>query len=114
EFYQHNPGVGWTKLTTGLTLSSTGVTKIRYATWNFDGTEKVGFVDGVNGLVVYDGSAWTQITADMTNTQMVDDVKYISVYQNHIFMSGSSSDPHLVIHSAPQDETNFSPGGGAG
>lgn len=114
DFYEYVPSTGWVKHTTGLTLSSVGVTKIRYDTWNFDGTDCIGFVDGVNGLIIYDGTSWTQVQADVTNTQMLDDVRYISVFQNHIFLSGSPTYPHLVIHSAPEDAEDFSPGGGAG
>ena len=114
NFYTWNPSVGWIAATIGFPLVSTDVTRVRYDTWNFDGTEHIGFVDGVNGLVVYDGTTWVQITTDVTNTQMINDVSLIRVYQNHIFLSGSATYPHLVIHSAPEDHDDFSSGNGAG
>lgn len=122
EFYEWNPGNAWTKLTTGLTLVSTAVEKIRYATFNFNGTDKIIFVDGVNKATIYDGTNWTQVDstksgADYANAggaQAIDAPKYVTVFKNHVFISGDASAPNVVSHSAPNAEYDWTSANGAG
>jgi len=110
NFYAWTSGGDWAPYTTGLTLTSTGIDKIRYATFNFDSDEKVIFVDGVNDPIVFDGTTWSQPTGD----QSLPAPKYVTVFENHIFVSGDSTDPHIVAHCAPEDETEWDTAGGAG
>tara|TARA_Y100000780_G_scaffold231810_1_gene259037 strand:- start:578 stop:2176 length:1599 start_codon:yes stop_codon:yes gene_type:complete len=113
---------GWTEYTTGLTLTSTGVDRIRYETFNFDGTEVLTFVDGVNNATVFDGTNWINIDpsatgADFANAggiQALAKPSYVAVFYNHIFYSGDSDYPHLVVHSSPFAEYDFTSAGGAG
>lgn len=114
NFYYWTAGGDWTPFSTSLTLTSTGVDKIRYDTWNFDGTMKIGFVDGVNGLIIYDGTTWSQIVTDTGSEQALETPKYIKVYQNHVFVSGDEDYPQIVAHSAPNDESDWTSGNGAG
>lgn len=122
ELYRWDVGSGWVKYTTGLTLSSTGVDKIRYDTFNFDGTEKLIFVDGVNKAVVFDGTNWTQIDSagtgnDFANAggaQAIDAPKYVRVFENHIFLAGDSSETGVIAHSAPLAEYDWTSASGAG
>lgn len=115
SFYKHVDGGSWTKVSAGYSPNSVGVVKIRYDLFNFNGTDKVIFVDGVNPPVCYDGSNWNVLTGEM----LMDDStplkpKYISVFKNHIFVSGDENYPHLVIHSAPTDEQDWDASSGGG
>jgi len=117
DFYQFN-GTGWTKLVTGYTLSSVGVDRIRFVEFNFNGTPKICFVDGVNPAILYDGSTWSQITAAHTGAnyanaggnQAIDTPSYVSVFKNTLFLAGD----HLVVYSAPLAEYDFTAASGAG
>lgn len=111
-------GSTWNKLTTTFTLNSLGVTRIRYVTLNFNGTEKIVFVDGINPATIYDGTNWGQIKASNTGAdlahaggnQAVDAPKYVEVFKNHLFLAQDS----LVVHSAPLAEYDFTVASGAG
>lgn len=117
DFYQFN-GTGWTKLVTGLTRSSVGVTRLRFVEFNFNGTQKICFVDGVNPACLYDGTTWVEITAahsganyaNAGGNQAIDTPSYVSVFKNHLFLAGG----HLVVHSAPLTEYDFTAASGAG
>jgi len=110
KFYQWQSGGAWTAYVTGLTLSTINIDKVRSDTWNFDGTDKIGFVDGVNGVIVFDGTNWTQPTGD----QSISTPKYITVFKNTVFVSGDSTHPELVVYSAPNDESDWTAASGAG
>lgn len=126
NFYYYQSGVGWTGYTTGLTLNTTdsgfNVNKIRWATFNFNGTEKIIFVDGVNNATLFDGTNWINIDpaatgADFANAggaQVLGRPSLITVFKNHIFLSGDPEYPHLVCHSAPVAEYDWTSGNGAG
>lgn len=117
DFYSSD-GTAWAKMATGLTRSSLGVTRIRWRTFNFNGTQKIVFVDGVNPACVYDGTTWTEITSSATGAdyanaggdQAIDTPRYVEVFKNHIFLAGD----HLVVHSAPLAEYDFTAANGAG
>lgn len=117
DFYLFN-GTGWTKLPTVFTKSSVGVTRIRFVEFNFDGTPKICFVDGVNPAMLYDGTNWAQITvahsganyANAGGNQAIDNPMYVNVFKNHLFLAGN----HLVVNSAPLKEYDFTAAGGAG
>lgn len=110
NFYKWISGAAWSAYTTGLVLVSTSVDKIRSGVFNFDGTNKIAFVDGVNGVIVYDGTTWTQPTGD----QSINDPKYISIFKNTVFVSGDETNPHLVVYSAPNNESDWNVASGAG
>lgn len=110
NFYQWVPGSAWSGFITGLTLSTVNMDKLRYDTFNFDGTDKVVYVDGTNGVIIYDGTTWNQPTGD----QSIPDPKYVSVFKNTIFVSGDTTDPNLVVYSAPNDESDWTAASGAG
>jgi len=117
EFY-YNDGTSWTPYTTGLTRSSVGVNRIRHVKFNFNGTEKILFVDGVNPACIYDGTTWTEIEvantgADYANAggdQTIDNPEFVTVFKNHIFFSKGN----LVVHSAPLAEFDWTVASGAG
>lgn len=117
DFYLFN-GIDWTKIVTGLTRSSVGVTRLRFVEFNFDGTQKLCFVDGVNPACLYDGTTWSEITvahsganyANAGGNQAINAPSYVNVFKNHLFLAGE----HLVVHSAPLAEYDFTAASGAG
>lgn len=121
RFY-YDDTTAWVPYATGLTLSSSGVTKIRWATFNFNGTEMIIFVDGVNNATIFDGTNWTNVDptgtgADFANAggnQAIAAPKYVTVYKNHIFISGDDTYPNLVVHCAPETPYDWTAASGAG
>lgn len=110
KFYSSIGGAGWTVISTGLTHNSLLVDRIRWKTFNFNGTEKIEFVDGQNKPVVYDGTTWAYITGD----QEIDKPRFIALFKNTVFNSGSRLNPNIVTYSAPLNESDMSATGGAG
>ena len=99
----------WVAVTTSGSPTMSGVTKVRFTKYNW-GNPKVLLTDGINPAATYDGTTYTQIThADAPSTP-----KYSSIFQNHIFLSGDSTEPTNLYFSAPYNETSFAAGDGAG
>lgn len=117
DFYLFN-GTGWTKIVTGLVRSSVGVTRLRFVEFNFNGTPKIAFVDGVNPACLYDGTTWVEITAahsganyaNAGGNQAINAPAYVNVFKNTLFLAGE----HLVVYSAPLAEYDFTAASGAG
>jgi len=117
DFYTYS-GSTWTKLPTAFTKSSVGVLRIRHREFNFNGTPKIVFTDGVNPGMVYDGVTWTQILiagsgasyAAAGGNQTIDNPEYVEVFRNHVFFGKD----HLVCHSSPLSEYDWTAAGGAG
>ena len=99
----------WAAVNTSGSPTMTGVVKVRFRRYNW-GSSKVVLTDGINPAATYDGSLYTQIT----HAQAPTSPKYSSIFQNHVFLSGNSSDPTNLYFSAPYDETSFGPEDGAG
>jgi hypothetical protein len=110
NFYSWAEGSPWLPYVTGLTLSTDIVDKVRSDTFNFNGTNKIAFVDGTNGVIVFDGTTWTQPTGD----QSIAEPKYITVFKNTVFVSGDETFPQLVVYSAPNDDQDWTVASGAG
>ena len=99
----------WVAVTISGSPTMTGVTKVRFKRYNW-GSSKVVLTDGINPAATYDGTTYTQIThADAPSAP-----KYSSIFQNHVFLSGDSTEPTNLYFSAPYDETSFAAGDGAG
>ena len=107
--YWDSTAENWVAATTSGSPNMTGVVKVRFKRYNW-GAPKVVLTDGVNPAATYDGTTYTQIT----HAQAPTSPKYASVFQNHVFLSGNSSEPTNLYFSAPYDETNFGPENGAG
>lgn len=122
RFYKWVPGGAWVAYTTGLTLTSLGVEKIRWATYNFDGIESIIFADGINNATIYNGTTWTRVNpagtgvdfANAGGNQALAKPKYVDVFRNHIFLSGDSSNKHVICHSAPNTDYDWLVASGAG
>jgi hypothetical protein len=107
KVYKGTSGSGaWTQIDTGRTSAG----RYQFANFNFDGTDKIVFVDGANSPSVYNNSAIT----DLTHTNAPADPKFVAVFKNHIFYAGMSANPNRVVYSTPELEEDFDPGVGAG
>lgn len=119
--YQLDSGTGWIEVTTGLTLSSFGVNKIRYAKFNFGNENWIIFADGANPATLTNGIDWYSLESGNTGgelspggDQLIDSPSYVTVFQNHIFLSGDEEYRALVCHSAPQDPFTWTAAAGGG
>ena len=96
----------WTEIDTGRTNAS----KYRFERFNFDGNEKIIFVDEVNAPVVFN----LALSATDVSTSSVAATKFLASYKDHMFYAGKSTTPQEVIFSAPFNEDDFASGNGAG
>ena len=96
----------WTEIDTGRTNAE----KYRFERFNFNGTDKIIFVDEVNAPVVFDSSFNVVDVA----ASAVAGAKHVASFKNHMFYAGKSTTPEEVIFSVPFDEDNFTSGDGAG
>jgi len=97
-------GSGWTSIDTGRTSAG----RYDFANFNFNNTEKVIWCDGANRPSSYDNSTVT----DLTNAP--SDPQFVSIFKNHVFFAGMSTNPQEVVFSAPFDETDYTAANGAG
>jgi len=95
----------WTQIDTGRTNAS----KYRFERFNYNGTDKIVFVDEVNAPVVFDSSF---NAVDVSNSAVAGS-KFIASFKDHMFYAGKSTTPEEVIFSVPFDEDNFGSGGGS-
>lgn len=104
-----NSTSSWSAITTPGTVTMVGVKKVRFNRYNM-GAPRIILTDGINPAATYDGTTYTQITSGTAPNSP----KYSSVYKNHLFLAGDSTDPYNLYFSAPLAETDFSPANGAG
>jgi len=95
----------WTQIDTGRTNAS----KYRFERFNYNGTDKIVFVDEINAPVVFDSSF---NAVDVSNAAVAGS-KFIASFKDHMFYAGKSTTPEEVIFSVPFDEDNFGSGGGS-
>ena len=96
----------WTEIDTGRTNAS----KYRFERFNYDGNEKIIFVDGVNAPVVFN----LALSATDVSGAAVAGSKFVVSFKSHVFYAGKSTTPELLNFSVPFDEDNFTSGDGAG
>ena len=96
----------WTEIDTGRTNAA----KYRFEPFNFDGNEKIVFVDEVNAPVVFN----LALSATNVSTSSVAGTKFVASYKDHMFYAGKSTTPQEVVFSAPFNEDDFTLGDGAG
>lgn len=122
NYYYWTSGADWTGYTTTLSLSSTGVERIRAINYNFQGPNSIIFVDGANGAVLFNGTNWVETSssatgADFTNAggdQLVDKPSLATLFKNHLFVAGDPTYPSIVAHSAPAADYDWAFANGAG
>ena len=107
SIYSATPGgSSWTSIDSGRT----GAGKYRFERFNFDGTDKIIFVDGTNAPVVFNSS----LSATDVSASAVAGSKFVVSHRNHMFYAGKSTTKQEVVFSQPFDEDAFSSGAGAG
>jgi len=121
KYYYYDETSGWVAFAPGFTLDSTGVIKIRHALVTFGAQEYIAFVDGVNSLVVYDGTDWYEYTdtgvgtsSDPGGPMIINKPSYIEVFRNTVFIAGDPDYPGVIANSAPEDIFNWTSGAGGG
>jgi len=105
-------GSGWTEITDNATFSSTGITiggsgKVRFAAYDFDGTDKFMLVDDTGKPFTFDNSTFKQLTAlsaDFTGCS------HVTIFKNHIFLANGNN----LLFSAPYQDEDFSVANGGG
>jgi len=99
-------GSSWTSRDSGRTSAG----KYTFERFNFDGTDKIVVVDGVNAPTVFNSS----LTATDVSTASVVGSKFVASFKNHMFYAGKSTTKQEVIFSVAFDEDNFTSGDGSG
>jgi hypothetical protein len=92
----------WTEIDTGRTSAS----KYRFERFNYNGTDKIIFVDEVNAPVVFDSS----FNAVDVAASSVAGSKFVASFKDHMFYAGKSSTPEEVVFSEGFNEDGFSAG----
>jgi len=122
KFYKWNQGADWTAYATGLTHTVTGVIKLRSTSFNFDGTDTVCFVDGVNKAVLYNGTSWVFINSASTGAdyahaggnQALAAPSLITTFFKSLFVSGDPTFPQIISYSAPNAPYDWTAASGGG
>lgn len=107
--YWDNATEAWVTPTLSGSPTMVGVSKVRFTKINW-GVPKIILTDGVNPASTWDGTSYVQLTGG----EAPSDPKYSEVFSSHLFLSGDSTEPNNVYFSAPLNETDFTPAGGAG
>tara|TARA_R100001082_G_scaffold15208_1_gene7797 strand:+ start:241 stop:2157 length:1917 start_codon:yes stop_codon:yes gene_type:complete len=96
-------------LATGSTTSST---KVRFTHFNFDGTDRIMFVDGVNFPAHYSAGSVTFLSTSNTTGAGADveDATHVVNFKNHLVYAKGRN----IIFSAPLTHTDFTSANGAG
>jgi len=107
SIYSATPGgSSWTSRDSGRTSAG----KYSFERFNFDGTDKIVVVDGVNAPTVFNSS----LAATDVSDSSVAGAKYVASFKNHMFYAGKSTTKQEVVFSEPFDEDAFVSGQGAG
>lgn len=102
--YYINSSSSWASLGAAASLGE----KVRGESFNFNGTHKLIFVDGVNKPAVFEDT--TDTLSFLTVPSDVEGGSQVIIYKNHVFIAKGS----LLSFSAPFDETDWTVANGAG
>lgn len=108
--YYYSTGGSWNF--TALSTNTNGG-RIRHATYNFDGDEKVVFVDGTNYPSIYNtvGNTQTFLSASSTNINTdVEGAEFVTIFKR----TGFYAKENTLYFAAPFTVDNFSAADGAG
>ena len=92
---------------TFLSTSRDGTVKVRSARYNFNGTEKIVFVDGANAPANYDTSTFTVLDAAPSD---VIGSSHVAVFKNQLFFAKGAN----LSFTAPFLDSDFSAASGGG
>jgi len=109
NYFHYWNGSSWTTPTTTGAPTMVGVSRVRFSSWSWSGPRLI-MTDGINPAATWDGTTYSQIT----HATAPSAPKYSETFGSHMFLAGDPADPYNLYFSAPLDETEFSPGAGAG
>jgi len=97
--------------TSKATASTTTASKVRFARYNFSGTEKIVFVDSNNYPAYYDTDAETvTFLSSSTVNDEVQGAEHVAFFKNALFLSKGSN----VFFTAPFTDDDLEPASGGG
>lgn len=110
-----------TPLTRLTTDGTTTVNKVRFTKFNFGDGNRIVFVDGVNPAIIFNGTSWEIVLKNNsggTNSpggpNCLDKPALVDNFENHLFLSGDTSNSAVVAYSAASDPLQFDTSPGAG
>ena len=92
---------------TFLSTSRESANKSRFAKYNFNGTEKIAIVDGLNEPALYDNTTFTVLLDAPTD---VIGATFVAEVKNHLFFAKGST----LTFTAPYTDSDFSVANGSG
>ena len=92
---------------TFISSNREGAVRVRFAKYNFNGTEKIAIVDGANVPALYDGTNFTSLNSAPTD---VVGATHTIKYKNALFFGKGST----LSFTAPFDDDNFTVADGSG
>jgi len=109
--YYYGVGSSWSLA--GVTANTNGG-KIRHAEYNFDGDDKIVFVDGTNYPIVYNtsGNGYTNLSSSYSTD--VFGAEYVTIFKNTAFYSKGSDLFFTAPYSAGEAEEDWLAANGAG
>jgi len=105
--YYYGTGTTWTSMAAS---ASTSGGKARHAEFNFDGDDKVIFVDGTNYPAIYNTSGNTMTFLTSANSTDVSGAENVAIFKNTAFYSNGNN----IFFTAPLTVDDFSAANGAG
>lgn len=108
--YYYSTGTTWYFTAAGPTFNAG---KVRHASFNFNGEDKIIFVDGTNYPSIYNtvGNTHTFLNASSTNINTdVEGAEFVVVFKNTAFYSNGNT----LLFTAPFTVDDFSAANGAG
>ena len=108
--YYYSTGSDWFFTALGPILNAD---KVRHASFNFDGDNKIIFVDGTNYPSIYNTNGNTQTFLNASSTNINTDVEgaeFVVVFKNTAFYSKGN----ILLFTAPFTVDDFSAANGAG
>ena len=97
-------GSSWTLQDTRSSTPS----KYRFERFNFENSDKLILVDGVNYPSVFTVSDLSHVDV---STASVEGSKFVAAFKNHMFYAGKSSTPQTIVYSSGGNEDDFSTSG---
>ena len=104
--WYYGTGTTWNSMATGGLLGG----KVRHASFNLDGDDRVVFVDGVNYPAVYNISGNTMTYMSAANSTDILGVEHVAFFKSTVFFSKGNS----LYFTAPLTVDDFSSANGAG
>jgi hypothetical protein len=111
-YYLANANDGSPSWSSLATAADTNILKVRKENYNFTGTEKIVFVDGVNYPAYFNvtSGALTYLTNSGTGNTAVEDASYVTLFKSTLFFTVGTD----LVFTSPETDTDFNPANGAG